>query len=98
MKNKEEPPSETVLHEKKMKEEAAGLQAREQARKQAYLAREAALAQTSRAKEIKHSQDLADEAAKGPAKEKARKEKYLAREKLIAEAEEARKQKAKKQS
>jgi hypothetical protein len=97
MRDQEEQAPEEARRAEKLKEEEAGLLAKEQARKKAYLARGEIIEKASKAKEAKHAQNLADEEAKGLTREKARKEAYLAREKTIAQTQEARKLKAKKQ-
>ncbi len=95
MKNQEEKSDKEALRSKRMKAEEARILAKEQARTQAYLAREQEIEKAQKIKEDRRAMDRADEEIRELAKEKARKEAYQAREKKITEEQAARKSKNK---
>ncbi len=96
MKRQEENTAAETARIEKLKNEEAKLLAKEQARTQAYLAREQEIEKAQKIKDDQRARDRADEEARELEKEKARKEAYQAREKAIAENQEARRQKNKK--
>ncbi len=95
MNNQEEKSDKEIIRKEKLKIEEAKIRAKEQARTQAYLAREQEIEKAQKTKEDRRARDRADEEIREVAKEKARKEAYQAREKIIAEEQEARKAKNK---
>ena len=83
MRNQKEESSKEILRLEKLKAEEAKLQAREQARTNAYKAREQLIEKAQSIKATQRAQDRAREEIEESAKEKLRKEAYEAREKKI---------------
>ncbi|MDD5700681.1 MAG: hypothetical protein PHU23_01410 [Dehalococcoidales bacterium] len=96
MKRQEENTAAETSRIEKLKIEEAKLLAKEQARTQAYLAREREIEKAQKIKEDQRTRDRADEESRELAKEKVRKEAYQAKEKAISDDLEARRQKNKK--
>ncbi len=90
MSQQEEKTAEETSRIQKLKSEEVKSLAKEEARKQAYLARELEIEKGQKAKEDQRARERADEDVREAAKEKARKEAYQAREKAIAEDQAAR--------
>jgi hypothetical protein len=88
--------SKEIKRKEQLKAEQEEINAKDKARKIAYLARENKIAEVQDARETQRTEARAKEAINDAAKEKARKETYLAQEKVIADANEARKSKERK--
>jgi hypothetical protein len=78
------------LRIEKLKAEESKIEAKDQARTQAYKAKELQNEKSHQAKEDQRIKFLAEEAIKEEAKDKARREAYLEREKQIAKDQDAR--------
>ncbi len=91
MNSQEENADKEIIRKEKLKIEEAKNRAKEQARTQAYLAREQEIEKAQKIKDDQRARDRKDEEIRELAKEKSRKEAYQAREKKIAEEQEARK-------
>jgi hypothetical protein len=90
MNNQGEKSPEEILRIQKNNTEEAKLLAKDQARHEAYVAKERELEKEQNARAAKRAENQAKEEIKEKAKEKARKEDYLAREKKNAEEQDKR--------
>jgi hypothetical protein len=95
MKDPAEKSDKEALRLEKLKAEEAKSLAREQVRKNEYLAHEQKIEKAQNIKDVRRAEQRAGQEIKELAEEKSRKEVYQAREKIIAEDQETRKQKNK---
>ena len=98
MRDKEEYSAKENKQIEKLKADETVRLAKEDIRKEAYLAKEHEIEKVQKAKDAKQSEKHASENITDSAREKGRKETYLAQEKKIAEGHEARRLKDKKYS